>query len=115
MDSTTLLADPAAIKLEAFISGDKSIAIVVRANQTQSACPLCGQFSASLHSNYVRSVSDLPWHDVAVRLELHTRKFRCRNELCQRKVFCERLPNVVSVSARKTVRLNAALTLLGFA
>lgn len=110
-----MLADPTAINLEAFVSHDQSITIVVRAHQTQSSCPLCGQCSVNLHSNYVRNVADLPWHGVAVSLELHTRKFRCRNELCPRKVFCERLPQVVAVSGRKTCRLNAALTLLGFA
>jgi transposase len=62
-----------------------------------------------------RHVADLPWHGVTARLELHTRKLRCRNELCERKVFCERLPEVVAAYARKTVRLNAALTLLAFA
>ena len=115
MDLTTLLADPAAISLVAFVSHENAITIVVHASQTKSACPLCGQYSASLHSNYVRNVSDLPWHGVAVNLELHTRKFRCRNELCKRKIFCERLPNVVAVMARKTSRLNSVLTFLAFA
>ncbi len=59
-------------------------------------------------------VADLPWHGVAVRLQLHTRKFRCRNELCQRKVFCQRLPNVVAAGARTTARLNQVLTQLAF-
>ena len=48
-------------------------------------------------------------------MELHTRKFRCRNELCPRKVFCERLPKVAAAYARKTVRLNSAMILLAFA
>jgi len=68
-----------------------------------------------LHSHYLRRVADLPWHGVRARLELHTRKFRCRNQLCPQKVFCERLPKVVAASARKTVRLDAALTLIAFA
>lgn len=52
---------------------------------------------------------------MAIRLEIHTRKFRCRNEVCRRRVFCERLPKVVESYARQTVRLNSALTLLAFA
>jgi transposase len=52
---------------------------------------------------------------VAIKLQLHSRKFRCQNPLCLQKVFCERLPKVVAVYARKTVRLNQALTLLAFA
>jgi transposase len=115
MDASTLLADPNAVELQSFVSHENSITIVVRSIQTKAYCPLCRQPSDSLHSNYLRRVADLPWHGVAVRLELHTRKFRCRNELCRRKVFCERFSEVVAVRARKTCRLNNALTLLAFA
>ena len=115
MDTATLLADPAALSLEAFVSHTSSITVIVRASHPSAACPLCRQSSHSLHSNYVRTVADLPWHGVAVSLKLHTRKFRCRNQLCPRKVFCERLPNVAATSARKTSRLNNALTFLAFA
>ena len=115
MDTTTLLADPGAIKIKHFISAPQSIALVVQAVQLQPCCPRCQQPSSSLHSHYQRAVFDLPWHGVRVKLQLHTRKFRCRNELCAQKVFCERLPKVAAVYARKTVRLNAALTLLAFA
>jgi len=52
---------------------------------------------------------------VTVKLQWNTKKFRCRNDLCPQKIFCERLPNVVGTYARKTYRLNAALTWLAFA
>lgn len=115
MNVSTLLADPDSIGLLSFVSNADSITIVVRANQKAVCCPLCNVPSGSLHSNYLRQVADLPWHGVAVSLELHTRKFRCRNELCVRKVFCERLPKVVECYGRKTVRLNDTLILLAFA
>ncbi|MCA1593368.1 MAG: ISL3 family transposase [Acidobacteria bacterium] len=72
-------------------------------------------FRQFAQSHYTRNVADLPWHGVTARLELHTRKFRCRNELCPQKVFCERLPKVVAAFARQTLRLDAALTLIAFA
>ncbi|MCA1849755.1 MAG: transposase family protein [Acidobacteria bacterium] len=78
-------------------------------------CPRCQARSSRVHSRYIRCVADLPWHGVRVKLELHTRRFRCRNCLCPRRIFCERLPRVVAHYARKTVRLNAALELIGFA
>lgn len=115
MNISTLLADPTAIGLEGFISNADSITMVVRSFQKSARCPLCNAPSGSLHGNYVRRVADLPWHGVAVRLKLKTRKFRCRNELCLRKVFCERLPKVTAAYARKTVRLDSAMTLLAFA
>ncbi|MBS1797386.1 MAG: ISL3 family transposase [Acidobacteria bacterium] len=115
MNVSTLLADPNAVELVSFISNPNSITIVIRTNQSAGSCPLCHHLSRSRHSSYVRKVADLPWHGVAISLLLHTRKFRCRNELCIRKVFCERLPKVVRVYARKTVRCNDALTWLAFA
>jgi transposase len=115
MDITTLLADPAAINLRHLVSAPRSITLVAQAVQTQTCCPQCQQPSTSLHSHYQRRVADLPWHGVSVKLELHSRKFRCRNALCSQRVFCERLPKVATAYARKTVRLNAALTLLAFA
>lgn len=115
MNVSTLLADPNAIGLEGFISNADSITMVVRSFQRTASCPLCSEPSNSLHGNYIRQVADLPWHGVKVRLELKVRKFRCRNDLCPRKVFCERLPRVAVAYARKTVRLNSAMTLLAFA
>ena len=111
MDITTLVPDPAAINIRHFISEPHSITVVVQASQPQASCPKCRHSSSSLHSHYQRTVADLPWHGVSVSIQLHTRKFRCRNQLCVQEVFCERLPKVVDTYARKSVRLNTALTI----
>ena len=37
-----------------------------------------------------------------MRLQLHTRKFFCRNPRCQRSIFTERLPQLVHPYARRT-------------
>lgn len=115
MNSNALIADPSVIELDSFVSTDDSITIRVHSTQAKAACPLCRKPSGSLKGCYIRRISDLPWHNVAVRLELQTRKFRCRNQFCPKKVFCERLPQVVSHYARHTVRLTEALTYLAFA
>ncbi len=47
-------------------------------------------------------------------MQLSTRKFRCRNDLCRRKVFCERLPKVVESYGRKTIRLQELFRVLAF-
>jgi transposase len=114
MDPATLLADPEAIRLEKIIQHPGSLTLVVKATQPRPECPRCHRPSARVHSYYTRSVADLPWHGVAVRLELHTRRFRCKNSLCTKRVFCERLPRVVSRYGRKTARLDDALRLIGF-
>jgi len=113
MPTSTLLADPEALRLEKIIQHDCSLTLVVRATRTEAECPRCHRPSTRVHSYYTRKVADLPWHGVAVRLELRTRHFRCRNSLCTKRVFCERLPRVVAYYARKTVRMNEALTLIG--
>jgi transposase len=114
MDPATLLADPEAIRLEKIIPGHSSLILVVKATQPQPECPRCRRLSTRIHSYYTRRVADLPWHGVAVRLELRTRRFRCRNSLCTKRIFCERLPRVVAHYGRRTVRMDEALELLGF-
>ena len=43
------------------------------------------------------------------------RRFYCRNRLCERKVFAERLPHFVKPWARMTIRLNEHLQAVGLA
>lgn len=107
------MADPSAIRLEKIVPHDSSLTLVVAATRAQAECPRCHRLSTRVHSYYTRSVADLPWHGVVVRLELRTRRFRCRNSLCLTRVFCERLPRVVAHYARQTVRMNEALTFIG--
>jgi transposase len=114
MPTSHLLADPTAIRLEKIIQHPGSLTLVVRATRAEAECPRCRRRSTRVHSYYTRSVTDLPWHGVAVKLELRTRRFRCKNSLCTKRIFCERLPRVVSHYARHTVRMNEALELIGF-
>lgn len=114
MDPATLLADPEAIRLEKIVPDRSSLTLVVRVTRAQAECPRCHRPSSRVHSYYSRKVADLPWHGVAVRLHLRTRRFRCENSLCLTRVFCERLPRVVAHYGRQTVRMNEALELLGF-
>ena len=88
--------------------------IMAQSSKSFGICPVCQSTSDSRHSNYIRHIADLPWHGVAIRIQLQTRKFRCRNESCRRKVFCERLPKVVESYGRKTVRLQALFGVLAF-
>ena len=114
MSLDTLLADPCATRLNYVRPSLSAITLVVKTTASQALCPRCGRMSPRVHSRYTRCVADLPWHGIAVKLELHTRRFRCQNTLCATSIFCERLPRVVAHYARKTVRLNAALELIGF-
>lgn len=114
MEISTLLPDPQAIQLKQIVQHQSSLTLVVQTTQPHSECPRCHHFSTRIHSYYKRMVADLPWHGVTARLSLTTRRFRCKNSLCTKRIFCERLPRVVAYYARKTVRLNEALQLIGF-
>lgn len=114
MPTSTLLADPTSIRLEKVVQHPSSLTLVVRTTRAEAECPRCHRPSTRAHSYYLRRVADLPWHGVAVRLELRTRRFRCKNSLCTKRIFCERLPRVVAHYGRKTARLDEALRLIGF-
>ena len=76
----TLLADPASLHLEKIVANAALISVVMKTTGDRSPCPECGRPSARVHSRYQRRLADLPWEAVAVRLELHLRKFFCRRE-----------------------------------
>jgi hypothetical protein len=45
------------------------VSISVASGTRRSRCPLCGRDSSRVHSRYLRTVSDLPWHGISVELE----------------------------------------------
>jgi transposase len=111
----TILADPSVLKVEKIVAHTDAIHLFVTSIQRRACCPSCDHPSSKVHSRHRRSLADLPWEGISVRLALSVRKFFCLNDACLQSVFCERLPNVVAASARRTLRLNEALTVLGFA
>jgi transposase len=115
MKTNTLLPDPSILKIQRIIPSDEAITIEVRTSQPQASCPVCQQASRKVHSRYSRSLADLPWQGIPVRIQLHLRRFFCLNDACSRKIFAERLPSVAQRYARKTCRLNDALAIIGFA
>jgi len=78
-------------------------------------CPLCQQPATRLHSRYRRVAKDLPCAGQQVKLILYVRKFFCDTAECVRKVFAERLPDLVAPWAQMTTRLTQALQTIGLA
>ncbi len=113
--SPTLLPVPSRLHLDYLSAFDDVITMVVATIGDEAHCPLCDQPSARIHSHYTRIAADLPWNGVAVRLRLTSRRFFCPNDDCQRKIFTERLPELIAPYARRTLRLTDALELIGFA
>lgn len=111
----TLLPKVPGLKLENAAIDADSVEFTISSNSLPVTCPACEKQTARLHSHYGRMAADLPWGGRRVRLVLNVRKFRCPHKECSRRVFTERLPDLVKPYARKTTRLHEVLELVGFA
>jgi len=113
--SATIVPDTGSLGLEELVADEGRITIAVRTRRATAICPDCGQPSTRAHSWYRRTVTDLPWQGLAVRLDLHTRRWFCTNPACVRQIFVERLPSVVAPYARRTARLAQVVEALALA
>ena len=112
---TTLLSSTPDVRLDQVAVERDTVRLELTATAPQARCPCCAVSSSSIHSRYQRHLTDLPWGMRVVRLQLTVRKFVCRNATCPRRIFTERLPDLVAPSARKTDRLIAILRAIGVA
>src|SRR5262245_33386266 len=105
------------LHLEACEMDDTTAQITLRlqSTQTRAPCPLCATPARRIHSDYGRTLADLPWAQYRVCLRLRVRKWFCRNRACPRRIFTERLPTVAAPWARRTLRLAQRLVALGMA
>jgi transposase len=112
-----LLPDATALRLEACDVDDTTAQITLRvqSTQTNAPCPLCATPARRIHSDYGRTLADLPWAQYRVCLQLRVRKWFCRNRACHRRIFTERLPTIAAPWARRTLRLAQRLVALGVA
>ena len=68
---------PASLIVDSVIQTDGTITVTAHAAAKMATCPLCRSPSPSIHSRYLRQVSDLPCSGRGVRLSVVTRRFRC--------------------------------------
>ena len=110
-----LLPDHRSLALEDARLTVDGVTVLVASMLPNNRCPLCDQPSSRVHSRYQRTLADLPWQGLCVRICWRSRKFFCDNPLCPRRIFTERLPDVAKPYSRKTCRVAAVLAALGFA
>ncbi len=115
MEGALLLSLSPDLWIDQITTTTTTLIVHLVSTQPASHCPLCGQASEHVHSRYRRVVADVPCGSKPVSLSLEVRKFFCRNTNCLRKIFTERLPDLVQPSARMTNRLRSALQALGLA
>jgi transposase len=112
---TTLLSPTAEVHLAKVTVEQGTVRLQLTVTAPRAHCPHCTVPSSSVHSRYQRHLTDLPWGTCPVHIQLTVRKFVCQNPRCERRIFTERLPDLVAPSARKTTRLIAILQTIGFA
>src|SRR5712691_3496616 len=100
---------PAGITIDSIDPSVNELVIRIACDVPRMPCPECHQLSARIHSCYQRMVADLPCAGRDVILALTLRKFVCGTSTCPRKIFTERLPELVESYARMTSRLIALL------
>ena len=91
------------------------ITLVMSSTQAAARCPACETPARHVHSGYIRTLADLPWSGYRITWRLRVRKLFCRNALCPRRIFTERLPGIAKPWARRTLRLTARLLAIGLA
>jgi transposase len=112
---THLLPPTRAVRLTEVTMESAKVCLQLMTTAVAAGCPRCAVPSSSVHSRYQRHLTDLPWGTRPVSIQLTVRKFVCRNASCPRRIFTERVPELVATYARKTQRLIAALQAIGVA
>ena len=110
MNQGTLIPSSAGVELVCIRPKADVIHLELRACQVVAVCPSCGSRSTRVHSRYWRTIADLPWEGIPVRLSLRARKFFCLDERCSRRIFTEPLPGTVGRYGRRSDRASDALS-----
>src|SRR6266516_2679828 len=106
---------PENIAVEAVYPTKSRLTLQISCTLKSASCPLCQQSSERIHGKYGRTVADVPCAGRLVTLALTVRKFVCSTKACPRRIFTERLSDLVLSYARMTNRLSETLQTLGFA
>ncbi len=109
MPTTPLFPLPEGLEITSISETTEEVLVRVTSHRQTSKCPSCATPSAAIHSSYRRKPLDLPCAGRPIRLLLTVKKFFCRVPDCPRKIFVERLPDLIAVSSRLTMRLRTAV------
>jgi len=115
MERSPFLPLPDGLVLGQIELTETQLTVEVISTQAFARCPGCGNLSDHVHCQYQRTVHDVACGGPSVVLRLCVRKFFCWTATCPRKVFAERLPELVQPWARGSNRLLEELKAIGLA
>ena len=95
MPLRALLPTPHLLQLDYLVASDVIITLVAHPCQAVATCPGCGGSAPRVQSRYTRTLADLPWHGIPVRLQLRFRRLFCDRPDCSTAIFTERLPAAI--------------------
>lgn len=108
-----LLPDHCCLALDEVQLSADGITVLVASMLPNSRCPQRSQLSGRVHSRFERTLADLPWQGISVRICWHSRKFFCDNPLCCQRIFTERLPEVAGPPCANDVSYGSRARCLG--
>src|SRR6266699_4507885 len=115
MERSPFLPLPEGLVLGQVEISEAQLTVEVISTHPCARCPGFETHSDTVHCQYQRMVHDVPCGGRRVILRLQVRKFFCRESSCPRKVFAERLPDLVQPWARVSNRLLEELKAIGLA
>src|SRR5947209_18562192 len=89
MEKSPFLPLPEGLLIEQVQQTESQLTVIVISTRASASCPGCGCPSEHIHSQYQRTVNDVPCAGRNVVLRLCVRKFFCLTPTCPRKVFAE--------------------------
>lgn len=115
MPKTSLFPLPEGLEIISLHEEAAYLEIHIISKRIRCLCPGCNQPSQAIHSYYRRHPMELPCTGRVVKIILSVKKFFCRHPTCQRKVFTERIPELIEPSSRLTTRLRTLVQAIGIA
>jgi transposase len=89
---------------------------IVKAEASGEArCPSCLFRATRRHSFYMRRLQDLPVQGTIVELQVSITRWRCCNQLCDRRTFADQADQAIKPHARQTGRVAELARLIGHA
>lgn len=112
-----LLPGSSALRLKSWDcnTAQHQMVLTVCSTQVLAHCLLCGFPTHRIHSRYERTLKDLPLVKFSLTILLEVGKFFCLNKDCHRRIFTERLSDIVAPWARRTERYSEHLKAMGLA
>ena len=114
MPDTLLFPQLQSMHIDCIALDKDKVTMTVAVSSRAADCPLCQCPSTRVHARYQRTVADLPISGREVAVVVQARRFRCPSASCPRRIFAERLPDLVAPHARKSRGLRQALEQIGF-